>query len=144
MLVTLGVFSAGLWFFRADNRKPAAAVTLGLLLGSAVALQNGLFILMVPLCLTIALRWMRGDPLPEKRLVRIFAATLFVATLAACLPSEPFRRGFFQFYTLSWFHLYVAALVAIFCAVLPSVARSSRSLWIVSGLAVVAVAPLVG
>jgi hypothetical protein len=144
MLVTLGVLSAGLWFFRADNRRPAAAVTLGILLGGAVALQNGLFILMVPLCGTLALRWLRGEALPEPRLVRIFAATLFLMTLAACLPSEQFRRGFFEFYTLSWFHLYVAAVVAAICVVLSSVAVTRRSRWIVSGLALIAITPLVG
>jgi hypothetical protein len=144
MLITLGVFSAGLWFFRADNRRPAAAITLGILLGGAVALQNGLFILLVPLCATLALRWLRGDALPERRVMLIFAATLFLATLAACLPSEPFRRGFFEFYTLSWFHLYVAAVVAAFCVALSSVVATRRSRWVVIVLAAAALAPLIG
>ena len=40
-------------------------------------------------------------------------AALLLTTLAVLIPSLPFRLGLFEFYTLSWFHLYIAAGSAI-------------------------------
>jgi hypothetical protein len=64
LLTTLGVWSSGIWFFRAGNRSAAAAITLGAVLGGAVALQNGLFILQVPLSPDALIRGdvVRRDP----------------------------------------------------------------------------------
>jgi hypothetical protein len=144
LLCTLGTFTAGVAFFREDNRSPIAPLVLGGLLGFAVALQNGLFILQLPVCLMLGLRWVRGAPLPERKHMRIFAATLAVTTLLACLPSQPFRHGFFEFYTLSVFHLYIAIVVGVFSILLSQLAFSGRNLVIVCALAIVAMLPLGG
>ena len=144
LLCTLGTFTAGVAFFREDNRSPIAPLVLGGLLGFAVALQNGLFILQLPVCLMLGLRWVRGAPLPERKHMRIFAVTLVVTTLLACLPSQPFRHGFFEFYTLSLFHLYIATVVGAFSILLSQLAFSRRNLIIVCALAVVAMLPLGG
>lgn len=144
MLCTLGTFTAGAWFFREGNRSPAAGIVLGLLMGFAVAMQNGLFVLQVPICAMFALRWIRGQALPERRNVVAFAIALVVSTLAACLPSEPFRRGFFEFYTLSGFHLYVAATVAVFAVLLTRLRFTRRNLGILVVLALVALLPFLG
>lgn len=144
LLCTLGTFTAGAAFFREDSRSPIAALVLGGLLGLAVALQNGLFILQLPVCLMLGLRWVRGAPLPEKKHMRIFAVTLVVTTLLACLPSQPFRQGFFEFYTLSLFHLYIAIVVGVFSILLSQLAFSRRNLGLVCLLAIVAMLPLGG
>lgn len=144
MLCTLGTITAGAWFFREGSRSTAAPIVLGLLLGFAVAMQNGLFILQFPICVMLAMRWLRGQTLPDKRQMRLFAGALIVSTLAACLPSEPFRRGFFEFYTLSWFHLYVGTVVAVFSVLLSQLAMNRRNLAIVTVLALLAILPLVG
>ena len=135
---------AGAAFFREGNRSPWAPIALGALFGFAVAMQNGLFVLQVPICAMLAFRWIRGQSLPDRRQVQIFAITLFVATLVACLPSQPFRHGFFEFYTLSGFHLYVATVVAVFSVLLSRVAFSRRNLIILMALALVALIPFFG
>lgn len=144
ILCALGTFTAGVWFFRDEKPSLAAGIVLGGLLGFSVAMQNGLFILQVPICAMFALRWLRGQALPDRRLVLAFAIALVVSTLAACLPSEPFRRGFFEFYTLSWFHLYVAVTVAVFSVLLSRMPFSRRNFAILVGLALVALIPYFG
>jgi hypothetical protein len=76
--------------------------------------------------------------------MRLFAATLFAATLLACIPSEPWRRGFFEFYTLSWFHVYVSGLVAVFALLLSQFPATRRSIAAFVTLAILAVVPLAG
>lgn len=98
---------AGVRFLNAPATIPA--MVLGLVLGTACGVHMSLFVLQVPLVAFYLLRWLRGETLPEVRHTFVLAGTLLAATLLMCLPSEPFRRGFFEFYTLSWFHLYVAA-----------------------------------
>ena len=140
LLVTLGVWAAGIWFFRSQNRS-APAIVLGAVLGGAVAITNGLFVLQVPVCVYFALRWIRGQSLPAPRQTLHFAITLALSTLVVCLPSEPFRRGFFEFYTLSGFHLYVATVVAVFSVILSRIAFTRRKLQVVIGLALLALIP---
>jgi len=139
---TLATVSAGLWFFGAEQRSPAAGIVLGMVLGSALAVHNGLFILQIPVCLVFGLRWFRGDSLPPPVAARAFAVALCLTTLAVCIPSEPWRRGFFEFYTLSWFHCYVSALVAVFFVLLSTFAASRRSRIVLVLLALMAVVPL--
>src|SRR6185503_13229467 len=138
MLMTFATWAAGAWFVRSADQaggRLAPAVVLGLVLGGAVAITNGLFVLQFPLCVYLALRWLRKQPLPGRRQMSCFAITLVLSTLFVCLRSEPFRRGFFEFYTLSVFHLYVSVLVAVFSVALTRVDYSIRNLTIVGVLA---------
>ena len=57
--------------------------------------------------------------------------------------SEPWQRGFFEFYTLSWFHFYVAACVAVFSILLVMIERNTRSIVIVLLGAAAAVLPII-
>lgn len=106
----LATLLLGLRWLQAPHRT-ASAVGLGLVLGIAPAFHNGLFALQVPIDATLMLLWLRGQG-PPRRTAGAFAAALMLATLAAVLPSEPFRDGRFEFALLSGFHLYVAALSA--------------------------------
>jgi hypothetical protein len=144
LLWTLGTVSAGMAFFRTDARPYRPGIVLGLVLGSALAIHNGLFILMLPVSMALALAWLRGLPMPDRRRSLAFAASLLLTTLLVCIPSEPWRRGFFEFYTLSWFHFYIAACVAIFALLLAFLRRSGRNVFIVVTAAVLAVLPIVG
>ncbi|MGI9309607.1 MAG: hypothetical protein ACR2P6_10105 [Gammaproteobacteria bacterium] len=87
------------------------AITAGVALGLAPAFHNGLFALQLPLLATLVILWCRGQLPTDNKLGRL-ALALWLATLAALLPSEPFRDGQFSFYTLSWFHLYAATASA--------------------------------
>lgn len=114
LLWSLLTLCAGIAFFRRSTAW--SGVALGVVLGSAVAVHNGLFILQLPIALALAWRWLRGEPLASRRAVLAFAAALVLTTLAVSAPSEPWRRAAFEFYTLSWFHSYVAVATAVFVA----------------------------
>jgi hypothetical protein len=144
LLWTLGTLSAGIWFFGAGRLSYGAGITLGCVLGSSLAIHNGLFILQIPIAVTFGLFWLRGIPLPHRFQVTTFGAALLVATLLVCLPSEPWQRGFFEFYTLSWFHFYIAACVAAFSVLLVMIQRTTRNVVIVLLGAAAAILPVIG
>ena len=144
LLWTVGTLSAGMWFFRAGRLSYGAGITLGVVLGSALAIHNSLFILQIPIALTLGLFWLRGIPMPHRLQVIAFGASLLATTLLVCLPSEPWQRGFFEFFTLSWFHFYVSACVAVFAALLVLLERKPRNVVVVLASAAVAMLPIVG
>ena len=117
------------------------AVVLGTLLGVSVAFHNGLFILQVPVLAAGLLLWLRGTDLPRERL-QILAASLFGATLLAVLPSAPFRDLQFEFWTLSWFHLYVAFGSAVVLTYIGWHPFATRNLAVLAVIGVVMTAPL--
>ena len=59
------------------------------------------------------------------------ARALLATTLLVCIPSQPWQRGFFEFYTLSWFHFYISACVAVFSILLVLLERNTRNVVIV-------------
>lgn len=133
---------AGIWFFSSrDSLMPA--VVLGLVLATAVGVHNSLFILQIPVALTFLLRWLRGEPLPARRACVAFAISLAALTLAVSAPSQPLRQGFFEFYTLSWFHVYIAACTAAFCTALGYLPRRTPTVWLVFVAAALAAVPIV-
>ena len=144
LLWTLGTLSAGIWFFRSGAPSYAAGIVLGCVLGTSLAIHNSLFILQVPVVLTLALFWLQGAAFPDRPRILGFAGALLVTTTLMCIPSEPWRRGFFEFYTLSWFHFYVAACVAVFSVLLSWMPRSGRNIAILGLAAGAALIPLFG
>jgi hypothetical protein len=144
LLWSMGTLSAGIWFFSSERLSYGAAVTLGFVLGSAVAIHNSLFILQIPIAVTFGLFWLRGFRLPHRLQTLAFGAALLATTLLVCIPSEPWQRGFFEFYTLSWFHLYIAACVAVFSILLVFIERNTRNVVIVLLGAAAATLPIVG
>jgi len=144
LLWTLGTLSAGIWFFSTNRLSYGAGITLGCVLGSALAIHNSLFILQIPIALTLGLFWLRGIPLPHRRQVIAFGVALLTTTLLVCIPSEPWQRGFFEFYTLSWFHFYIAACVAVFSILLVLIERNTRNVVILLLSAAAAMLPILG
>jgi hypothetical protein len=144
LLWTLGTLSAGIWFFRSGAPSYAAGIVLGCVLGTSLAIHNSLFILQVPVVLTLALFWLQGAAFPDRPRMLGLAGALMVTTTLMCIPSEPWRRGFFEFYTLSWFHFYVAACVSVFSVLLSWMSRSGRNIAILGLAASAALIPLFG
>jgi len=101
----LATVLAGLRFF--SRGSTLDAVILGIVLGIAPAFHNGMFILQIPVLACAFVLWLRGTS-PESTSLYRLAATLLITTLLITLPSEAFRELHFEFWTLSWFHLYVA------------------------------------
>jgi hypothetical protein len=144
LLWMMGSLSAGIWFFRTNRLSYGAGITLGCVLGSALAIHNSLFILWIPVVVTLGVSWLRGIPLPDRFQVIAFGVALLTTTLLVCLPSDPWQHGFFEFYTLSWFHFYLAACVSVFSVVLVLVGRNTRNIVIVLLGAAAAMLPLIG
>lgn len=137
--VLLSVWLGMRWL--SEQHDVRAAVLLGLALGIAPAFHNGLFILQVPLLGGLFVLWLKGQPIPM-RSAQAFAGTLFAATLVVALPSEPLRAGMFDFYLLSWFHVYIAACTGIALIFLAWRPFSRRSLVLLGALAAVLAIPV--
>lgn len=137
--VLLTVWLGLRWFALVDSRS--RAVQLGVALGLAPAFHNGLFVLqLIPLG-TVFLLWLHHDEPPRKVLLA-FAAALLLTTLLALLPSEPFRRGMFEFGLLSWFHLYVAGATGVALVFMGSRTYSRRSVAVFAALCLALAVPL--
>jgi hypothetical protein len=139
LIWTLLALCTGIWFLRSG--RAWSAVVAGTVLGTAVAVHNGLFILQLPLLLAFAWRWLQGSPLPNQRSALACAGLLLGTTLSVSLVSEPWRQGLFEFYLLSWFHTYVAAATACFIVLFASLKLRPRNMVILVVLVVVATAP---
>jgi hypothetical protein len=134
---------AGLWLIQRPNDiKPAIA--LGVVLGTAVAIQNGLFILQLAIAAAFSWLWVRRALVPGSRVMIALSITLLLVTVVACVPSELWRKGWFQFYTLSWFHTYIAAAVSVWLVLLSRLVPGRRSFLGLTVLAAVLAIPLLG
>jgi hypothetical protein len=128
----LATLYAGLrWFQDISDRR--RAVLLGFILGMAPAFHQGLFILQLPVLITLACLWWLGRPIP-RRAVSALVLILITTTAVFLLPSEQFRSGVFEYYFYSWFHLYIAACTGVICML---VATWRRNIWTVSLLLLV-------
>lgn len=138
MISLLATLAAGLTWLQQPSSWRRAAM-MGGLLGLAPAIHNALFILQLPiLCATFVL-WLqqRGAPYIASL---AFAAALILVTVVILVPSLPFRSGRFEFYTLSWFHLYVAVCSAAFMLLTSRLTYSrKRLLMLLPALAVMAI-----
>lgn len=139
-IFVLAVTLAGVHLLR-EPTKPASAIILGSISGFAVAFHNGLFILQLPLIATAGLLWMRGEPLPRKTTF-VYGAALLFSTLLAVAPSSAIWRGEFEFYLLSWFHVWIAVCSAVMVLALSFVGPNRRHGLALALLAVLLVLPL--
>jgi asparagine N-glycosylation enzyme membrane subunit Stt3 len=140
LIMILASLAAGLKWFREPDNSRAASV-LAIVCGIAPAIHNGMFVLQLPLLLTLFIRWLQGV-YPPRKPVTVFAAVLLLSTSAILLPSTAFRTGQFDFFLLSWFHLYVAfgtALVTFFFSRAP---RTPKTLAVLAVSAVVLIVPI--
>ena len=102
------------WMSQPHSQR--TAIACGLALGIAQAFHHGLFILQLPVLLTLFVLWFR-DALPPTPTVRALALAVLGSTVLIALPSGPLLDGQFSLATLSLFHPYVALCTAslIFC-----------------------------
>lgn len=124
-----------------NPHETRAATCLGIVLGSAPAIHNGLFILQVPVLATLILLWIQGKT-PIRRPVNFFCFSLISATILVLIPSLPFRLGHFEFYTLSCFHLYIACTTALLMFLISRRPYTYRTLAAVAAIALLALIPL--
>jgi hypothetical protein len=139
LICVLAALGVGLAWFREPNVR--SAIALGAVFGLSLGIHNGLFILQLPFLATLIVGWLQGRQ-PPKQPTLVFAAALLIATLAVTIPSLPFRLGRFEFYTLSWFHLYVACGTALTAASLVWLRPARDTIVALGVLAIVLLAPL--
>ena len=121
----------------------ASAIGLGMALGLAPGFHNGLFILQIPVLVSVGLLWLRGEKLARKDL-HALALSLVAATVVIVLPSGPFQHGMFEFGLLSWFHLYVAACTSVVLAFVGWRDFDKKSLLTLIGVCLLLALPLLG
>lgn len=107
--VMLCTWLAMRWLKRSERLSSAAVC--GIALGLAQAFHHALFILQLPLLLSIGLLWTKGQ-LPNAKSIQVLAVALLATQLLVVLPSGPFLDMQFNMTTLSWFHLYIACCTA--------------------------------
>lgn len=135
----LAALWAGLAWFQARNLS--SAIALGAIFGVSLSIHNGLFILQLPFLAALFARWVQGDS-PPQRSTYAFAIALLGSALAVLIPSDPFRLGRFEFYTLSWFHFYIVCITAAFTLLLPRLKPSRITILALVGVSLLLVAPL--
>lgn len=136
----LAALAAGLKWLRLPESRNAVAMVAAVL-GVAPAIHNGLFILQLPLLMTLFVRWVQHSE-PPRRSALVFAAVLLAATTAVLIPSTAFREGRFEFYTLSGFHLYVAFSTALLVVLLSALRRTPRAIAALAICGVVLLVPV--
>jgi len=127
-LFVLSTLALGMGWLRNPD-SAFRAVGLGSLLGVAHCIHNGLFILQLPIALALLLMWIGGIPRPATTWK--FAVALGASTLAVALPSTALRLGRFDFFALSWFHVYFAACVGVGSVLLQKTTLSRKGVVIV-------------
>jgi asparagine N-glycosylation enzyme membrane subunit Stt3 len=139
-IFVLATLTCGLrWLQRPDDGR--AAIIVGAVLGAAPGINNGLFILQLPVLATLLVLWLQNIRMPMRTALR-FAGGLLVTTLAIVIPSLPFRLGLFEYYTLSAYHLYVAACTAAVVITVAGVERNTRNIAVLVGAGIVLLLPL--
>jgi hypothetical protein len=121
------LLNCAVWMVRFPASRVASPL-LGFVLGSGIAIQNGLFLLPVILVLALAVLWLRGLPMPDRTRLIALAISLLLAVLVVCFPSQPWRNGEFDYLLLSWFQFYVAAVCATYIIWMGYARPSGRSL----------------
>jgi hypothetical protein len=110
--------------------KRRYAIGLGISLGLAHGVNNGMFILQIPLLVFAGVRWLQGKPLPLTSASYLSASFLGSLTLLLIF-STPFQQFEFHYYLLSWFQLYVGLCTSL---IIMSLAVVPVRAWTVSGL----------
>jgi len=140
-MVLLSVLTGMLWF-KTSADSYWKSVFFGISLGLAPAINNGLFILQIPVIATLFIFW-RKNSTPSKTNCAMLAVGLTSSTLAVLIPSLPFRSGEFSYYYLSWFHLYIAICTSMFVVFVSRVTWVTRNLVTVSALGVLLALPVI-
>lgn len=140
-LFVLGSLAAGLAWLRKPESNRRAAIA-GVVLGLAPGTEMALFILQVPLVAAFAIAWLRRMPMPRNALV--FAISLLIGCLVVALPSLPLRQGNFQWQTLSWFQVYIAACTGTLIVLMCRWKAEGRGLVGLIAIALAMLIPIVG
>jgi hypothetical protein len=88
-MVLLTLFAGINWFQKSASTK--SSILFGLVLGFAPGINNGLFVLQIPILATLFILWLKNR-LPDQRGAATFGFTLIISTLLLLLPSRAFHE----------------------------------------------------
>lgn len=88
------------------------AIGLALVLALSVGVNNGLFILQIPVLLVLGLLWLQATPAAVPASLW-FALVLTLTSVLVALPSQALWDGVFHYYVLSAFHVYIALCTSV-------------------------------
>lgn len=131
---------AGLRFFKRRDSMGRAAF-LGFVLGIAPGIHNALFVLQIPMLGAFFLLWLRGASFPLRPLM-VLAGAMLPALLLLLVASQPFREGFFDYYYLSYFHLYVTSSTVLILFLVGGQPATRRAFVLVLGAGLLLSIPL--
>ena len=123
-MLFLAIVTSLKWLRNINNLN--LSLCCGAVFALAPAIHNGLFLLYVPLLVTMFMAW-RANRLSigfTAALTFFFCSNLLLLVLLFF--SGPFKAGFFTYYFFSWFHLYIAvfsSIIIIFFSKLPCSGR---------------------
>ncbi|MFZ6016408.1 MAG: hypothetical protein ACOYU0_02110 [Nitrospirota bacterium] len=115
----------------------------GFIIGMAQVFYTGLFVLQLPVLLSMTVRYLRND-FPPERHVFAFTALLMLSTIAISLNSGFIYTGEFKYYYLSWFHIYIAGLSTLYLMLLSKADKSverKKIFLVVSGIMLLLLIP---
>lgn len=118
----------GVQFFHSPDSKKYSLV-LGVVLGISQAFNPGLFVLQIPLLICCMLMWLFGTW--NKGAYALVALGLILSTFLCLLPSVFLYLGYFNYYYLSLFHLYVAACTSIMLLLFLCLERNKKNVFII-------------
>ena len=124
-------------------------VALGVVLGFATAVHNGLFLLQLPLLAALGREWIASRTAPAARASNVDMGGMWTVAIAlvgsqviCALPSEPFRHGLFAYELLSWFHVYIALCTSVMLLTLAHTPPSARGALLIALVAVALIGPI--
>jgi len=129
------------WF--TSGRSRGFAALTGFSMGIACGFHNALFVLQIPVLLAYFICWIR-DCRPDRGSSLWMAGALLAGSLLVLIPSIPFLQGRFDFYLLSWFHLYIAVCTCVALLFMAWRPFSWRAFAVLGALSLVLVVPIVG
>ncbi len=117
------------WFNQPGSQWRSALA--GAVFGLAIGVNISMFILQFPFLLSFGVLWLKNNQMPV-RSSSIFAITLILTTFTIAIFSEPLQDGYFAYFYLSWFQVYIAACTGVLTLLLSLFPASLRSFAIIT------------
>lgn len=105
---TLAALWAGLAWFQ-NMQSTRRAIALGIILGLSHLIHLSLFVLQLPIIITLFICWCLKKPIVQ---IHYLSLGLLITLGITLIPSSYFQDLLFDYRFLSWFHLYIALSVS--------------------------------
>ena len=139
MFVLLSFIGVLLWYKKPDSK--IGPLLTGIVMGGSQIFHAGLFILQVPLLLTITISYLKNE-LEILKGATAYTISLLVSTFIVSSNSSYFYNGMVGYYYLGWFHIYIAGLTSTYLLLLTRYNGMKRALFIIAIIMCILTLPL--